>query len=81
MLDYNSIVKKRNEVISLCNEEHLCIRIDATTTADDMNEWMHESVNELQEAQANLTESIEDTIQSSEEPKAKFVWEGKPRCI
>ena len=81
MLDYNSIVKKRNEVISLCNEEHLCIRIDATTTTDDMNEWMHESVNELQEAQANLTESIEDTIQSSEEPKAKFVWEGKPRCI
>ena len=72
MLDYNSIVKKRNEVISLCNEEHLCIRIDATTTADDMNEWMHESVNELHEVQANLTDAAKDLNQCSEELKANF---------
>ena len=72
MLDYNSIVKKRNEVISLCNEEHLCIRIDATTTTDDMNEWMHESVNELHEVQANLTDAAEDLNQCSEELKANF---------
>ena len=47
MLDYNSIVKKRNEVISLCNEEHICIHIDATTLIDGTNELVPKSKNEL----------------------------------
>ena len=42
---------------------------------------VHESVDELHEAQANLTEVVEDPNQSSEEPKARFAQEGKPRSM
>ena len=42
---------------------------------------MPESESEQREAQANLTEAAEDPNQSSEEPKANFAWEGKPRSI
>jgi hypothetical protein len=40
-----------------------------------------ESESEQHEAQVNLTEVAEDPNQSSEEPKANFVQEGKPRSI
>ena len=33
------------------------------------------------ETQVNWTEAVEDPIQSSEEPKADFAQEGKPRNI
>ena len=40
---------------------------------------MPESESEQCEAQANLTEAAEDPNQSSEEPKASYAQEGKPR--
>jgi len=55
--------------------------IDSTTLADGTYELVPESESEQREAQANLTEVAEDPNQSSEEPKANFAREGKPRCI
>ena len=46
--------------------------IDMTTLADGTYELVPESESEQREAQANLTQVIEDSNQSSEEPKAKF---------
>jgi hypothetical protein len=40
-----------------------------------------ESESEQHGAQVNLTEVAEDLNQSSEEPKASFAQEGKPRSI
>ena len=40
---------------------------------------MPESESELHEAQVNLNEAIESPNQSSEEPKADYAQEGKPR--
>ena len=42
---------------------------------------MHESESELHEAQVNLTEAAQDPNQSSEEPKANYDQEGKPRSM
>ena len=46
-----------------------------------MYELVPKPENELREVQENLTEIVEDPNQSSEEPKASFAQEGKPRCI
>ena len=46
--------------------------IDSTTLADGTYELVPESESEQREAQANLTQVIEDSNQSSEEPKANF---------
>jgi hypothetical protein len=40
-----------------------------------------ESEIEKHEAQVNLTEATEDLNQSSDEPRASFVQEGKPQSI
>ena len=42
---------------------------------------MPESESEQREAQVNLIEIAEDLNQSSEEPKASFAQEGKPRSM
>ena len=42
---------------------------------------MPESESEQREAQANLTEAAQDPNQSSEEPKANYDQEGKPRSM
>ena len=42
---------------------------------------MPESESELREAQVNLTEAAQDPNQSSEEPKADYAQEGKPRSM
>ena len=46
-----------------------------------MYELVPESESEQREAQANLTEATQDQNQSSEEPKASFAQEGKPRSM
>ena len=55
--------------------------IDSTTLADGTYELVPESESEQREAQANLTEIVEDPNQSSEEPKASFAQDGKPRSM
>ena len=55
--------------------------IDTTTLADDMYEPVPESESEQREAQVNLTEVAQDPNQSSEEPKADYAQEGKPRSM
>ena len=42
-------------------------------------ELVPESESEQREAQVNLTEAAQDPNQSSEEPKADYAQEGKPR--
>ena len=42
---------------------------------------MPESKSEQREAQVNLTEATEDPNQVSEEPKASYAQEGKPRSM
>ena len=42
---------------------------------------MPESKSEQREAQVNLTKAAQDPNQSSEEPKADYAQEGKPRSI
>ena len=46
--------------------------IDSTTLPDGTYELVPESESEQREAQANLTEAVEDPNQSSEEPMANF---------
>ena len=46
-----------------------------------MYELVPESESEQREAQANLTEATEDLNQVSEEPKASYAQEGKPRSM
>ena len=48
---------------------------------DGMYELVLESESEHREAQVNLTEVAEDPNQSSEEPKASYAQEGKPRSM
>ena len=55
--------------------------IDLTTLADGTYELVPESESEQREAQVNLTEATEDPNQVSEEPKASYAQEGKPRSI
>ena len=59
----------------------LRIHIETTTRIDRTNELVPDSENELHKAQDNLTKVVEDSNQYSEEPKANFAQEGKPRCI
>ena len=42
---------------------------------------MPESESEQREAQVNLTKAAQDPNQSSEEPKADYAQEGKPRSM
>ena len=61
---------------------HACaFHVDTTTLADGTYELVSESESEQREAQVNLTEVAEDLNQSSEEPKASFAQEGKPRSM
>ena len=60
---------------------HVHFHIDLTTLADGTYELVPESESEHCEAQVNLTEITEDLNQSSEEPKAIFAQEGKPRSM
>ena len=46
-----------------------------------MYELVSESESEQREAQVNLTEATEDPNQVSEEPKASYAQEGKPRSM
>ena len=61
----------------------MCIasHIDTTTLTDGTYELVPESESEPREAQVNLTEAAEDPNQSSEEPKASFARQGKPRSM
>ena len=54
---------------------------DTTTLANDTYELVPESESEQREAQVNLTEATEHPNQSSEEPKASYAQEGKPRSM
>ena len=55
--------------------------IDSTTLAHRTYELVLESESEQREAQVNLTEATEDPNQVSEEPKASYAQEGKPRSM
>ena len=55
--------------------------IDSSTLADGTYELVPESKSEQREAQVNLTEATEDPNQVSEEPKASYAQEGKPRSM
>ena len=59
----------------------MCIHVDTTTLADETYELVLESEGEQREAQVNLTEATEDPNQVSEEPKASYAQEGKPRSM
>ena len=64
----------------LSSSTHECaFHIDTTTLADETYELVPESESEQHEAQVNLTETTEDPNQVSEEPKADYSQEGKPR--
>ena len=52
-----------------------------TTLADGTYKLVPESESEQREAQVNLTEATEDPNQVSEEPKASYAQEGKPRSM
>ena len=51
------------------------------TLTDWTYKMVPESEIEKHEAQVNLTEATEDLNQSSKEPRASFVQEGKPQSI
>ena len=51
------------------------------TLADWTYKLVPESESEQHEAQVNLTKATEDLNQSSKEPRASFVQEGKPQSI
>ena len=55
--------------------------VESTTLADGTYKLAPESESNQHEAQVNLVEAAEDPNQSSENPKASFAQEGKPRSI
>ena len=55
--------------------------IDTTTLADGTYELVPEFESEQREVQVNLTEAAEDPNPVSEEAKASYVQEGKPRSM
>ena len=81
MLDYNFIVKERNVFVSCYNKIHCCIHIETANLADGTYELVPTHEADTADAQVNALELIQDPNQSSEEPKASSVQEGKPRCI
>ena len=81
ILDYNFIVKERNEFVSCCNKIHYCIHIEIANLADGTYELVPTHEADTADAQVNALELIQDLNQSSEEPKTSSAQEGKPRCI
>ena len=81
MLDYNFIVKERNEFVSCCNKIYCCIHIETVNLADGTYKLVRTRKADTADAQVNALELIQDSNQSSEEPKASSAQEGKPRCI
>ena len=79
-LNYNFIVK---QIINYYRHTtHTCaFHIDTTTLADGTFELVPEPESEQHEAQVNLTEATEDPNSVSEEPKASYAQEGKPRSM
>ena len=75
-LNYNFIVK---QIINYYHHTtHTCaFHLDSTTLADGTYELVPQSESEQREAQANLTEAVEDPNQNSKEPEASFAQEGK----
>ena len=55
--------------------------IDTATLANGTYELVPESESEQHEAQVNLTEATENPKQVSEEPKASYAQECKPRSM
>jgi hypothetical protein len=55
--------------------------IDSTTLVNRTYELVPKSKSEQREAQVNLTKAVQDPNQSSEEPKADYAQEGKPRSM
>jgi hypothetical protein len=56
-------------------------RVDSTTLAEGIYELVPQTESKQREVQVHLTDATEDPNQSSEEPKADFAQEGKPRSI
>ena len=81
MLDYNFIVKERNVFVSCCNKIRCCIHIETANLADGTYELVRTRKADTADAQVNALELIQDSNQSSEEPKTSSAQEGKPRCI
>ena len=81
MLDYNFIVKERNVFVSYCKKIHCCIHIETANLADGTYGLVPTHEADTADAQVNALELIQDSNQSSEEPKASSAQEGKPRCI
>ena len=79
-------MKEINIFVSFCNKEHFCIHIDSDHLSDGISGLMPTDENEPAESRLNLTdlnliELNQNPNQCSEEPKANFAQEGKPRCM
>ena len=59
----------------------MCFHVDSTTLTDGTYELVPESESEQREAQVNLTKATKDPNQVSEDPKASYAQEGKPRSM
>ena len=80
LLEYNSIVKKWINRYTKVTHAY-AFHVDSSTLADGTYKLVPESKSEQREAQVNLTEATEDPNQVSEEPKASYAQEGKPRSM
>ena len=79
-MDYDSLVKNWLNRITKITHAY-AFPIDSTTLPDGTYELVPESESEQREAQVNLTETTKDPNQVSEEPKASYAQEGKPRSM
>ena len=75
------LYREGNHVVYHHHYLHLCIHVETTTLADGTYELVPESESEQREAQANLTEAVEDPGQRSDDPRTNYSQEGKPRSI
>ena len=75
------LYREGNHVVYHHDYLNLCIHVETTTLADGTYELVPESESEQREAQANLTEAVEDPGQRSDDPRTNFAQEGKPRSI
>ena len=71
-------MNERNEFVSYCNKDHLCIHIESINLSDGVYEPVPSRNHTPKSAVVNLTELDQDPGQSPEEPKASSAQEGKP---
>ena len=62
-------MKERNEFVSYCNKDHLCIHIESVNLSDGIYELVPASNHSLDSAVLNQTELVQDRAKVRKSPR------------